>query len=36
MKAIGKGCNACGLLPIVWTTFQMVAMDVNVKASLFE
>lgn len=36
MKATGKGYNACGLLPIFWPTFQMVAMDVNVKTSLFE
>jgi hypothetical protein len=36
MKAIGKGYNACGLLPIFWPTFQMVAMDVKVKTSLFE
>lgn len=36
MKATGKGYNACGLLPIFWPTFQMVAMDVKVKTSLFE
>jgi hypothetical protein len=34
MKAIGKGYNACGLLPIFWPTFQMVAMDVKVNVDI--